>query len=163
MAHLNQTKPKLVEIFRRHTGVTDARFWHTSDPLRYGTAPVILVDPLGMMGEMEATGTIEQANEHGGYCNAGRLKWYGFTVPTRGRDEVHLATDLGGFPLMPHIKPVVEATLLHELIHYCRKATGGDVNDETAPYAFEKEAYGHVVVRTWNVCMSDVFYRHKLT
>jgi hypothetical protein len=81
-----------------------------------------------------------------------RLKHYGFTVPTRGVNEIYIARDLAAGALSRQIQPVLEATVLHELVHWCRKVDGEDVYDENPPYAFEREAYGQVVRRTWPTC-----------
>ena len=58
----------------------------------------------------------------------------------------------------PDVEKVLEATILHELVHWCRWAIGKDVFDEGPPYAFEKEAYGQVMERTWNICFDEEFY-----
>lgn len=84
------------------------------------------------------------------------LKRYGFTVPTRGVNEIYIARDLALGALSRQIQPVLEATVLHELVHWCRKVNGDDVYDEDPPYAFEREAYGQVVRRTWQSCAPKV-------
>ena len=80
------------------------------------------------------------------------LRRYGFTVPTRGVNEIYIARDLALGALSRQVQPVLEATVLHELVHWCRKVDGEDVYDENPPYDFEREAYGQVVIRTWPSC-----------
>jgi Metallopeptidase toxin 3 len=69
-----------------------------------------------------------------------------------------IASDLARGAFYPEVEKVLEATILHELVHWCRFAIGKDVSDEGPPYAFEKEAYGHVMERTWEVCFDEEFY-----
>ncbi len=87
------------------------------------------------------------------------IKWYGFTAPDGS--VILVSSDLARGPLDHTIEPVLEGTVLHELIHWCRQQVGKDVYDESPPYAFEKEAYGHYVQRTWQSCMSVEKYIPK--
>jgi hypothetical protein len=51
---------------------------------------------------------------------------------------------------------VLEATILHEVVHWTHpKAQRDDYEKEDTPRAFEREAYGRVVVRTWKTCFEQ--------
>ena len=54
---------------------------------------------------------------------------------------------------------VLEATVLRELIHWNRKKAFLDVFDETPSYAFENEAYGKRILRTWKACYEQPYYK----
>jgi hypothetical protein len=56
---------------------------------------------------------------------------------------------------------MLEATVLHELVHFCRLKTGKNVDDEEPPYAFEREAYGHPVERSWPSCFSEILIKSR--
>jgi hypothetical protein len=83
-------------------------------------------------------------------------KRLGFTAPDGS--IILIASDLAQGAFYPDVEKVLEATILHELVHWCRWAIGKDVFDEGPPYAFEKEAYGYVMERTWNICSDEEFY-----
>jgi hypothetical protein len=52
---------------------------------------------------------------------------------------------------------IVEATILHELIHWLRGRAGLDIMDEELSYAFEKAAYGRSIGRKWRMCPDPKF------
>jgi Metallopeptidase toxin 3 len=83
-------------------------------------------------------------------------KRLGFTAPDGS--IILIASDLARGAFYPETEKILEASILHELVHWCRFAIGKDVFDEDPPYAFEKEAYGHVIERTWKVCFDQEFY-----
>lgn len=90
------------------------------------------------------------------------LPWYGYTVPKYGVDEIYIAEDLvRNAGNDPERDLVLEVTMLHELIHWNRKKVFLDVYDEKPSYAFEQEAYGEHVVRTWKSCYEQPYYKTK--
>jgi Metallopeptidase toxin 3 len=84
------------------------------------------------------------------------LHEFGKTPPSPEADLIVIAEDLASLPNTPN-EVVLEVTLLHEMIHWNRLMVGrDDVYDENGPngpYAFEREAYGGVIRRTWNYCV----------
>ncbi len=76
----------------------------------------------------------------GSFVQKRKLRWYGFTVPTKGVDEIYIASDLAKGASDRIVLPVLEATILHELSHWCRKVAGLSVDDEGPTYAFEQQA-----------------------
>jgi len=85
-------------------------------------------------------------------------KWYGFTVPNRHSNKILVATDLAIMVGNPDVDLVLECTLLHELIHWYRVKAGKTKEgaaEEVQSEAFEMEAYGKLIKRTWNGCHDD--------
>lgn len=83
----------------------------------------------------------------------------GFTAPDGS--IILIAEDLALGAGNPEMDKVLEATVLHELVHWCRFKIGQDVFDEGPPYDFEREAYGHKIRRTWDSCGSVEYYEVK--
>jgi hypothetical protein len=86
------------------------------------------------------------------------IHWYGFTPPNYASNKIIVAGDLvAGLP-DPQVERVLEATVLHELIHWTRLKAGLDVADETPSYDFETQAYGDHVHRNWKSCFEQEYY-----
>jgi hypothetical protein len=150
---LPDKKPKVWAAFRRYAG----EMAHIS--IMWGFQPTIKVEASRML-ECAPDGK-PTLQKDGSYVQKYAMPWYGFTVPTKGIEEIYVASDLARGALSTEVGPVLEATVLHELIHWCRKVVGEDVNDEGPSYAFEKEAYGKTVHRTWQSCMSVEYFKTK--
>jgi len=151
---LPDKKPKVYAAFSRYAGS------FASMSSMWGFDPIIKADPYDMMNQCENDGNPEPQKD-GSTIQRRSLKWYGFTVPTKGIEEIYLAPDLMERAGTAEVRAVLEATILHELIHWCRKVAGKDVNDEEPPYAFEKAAYGKTVERTWQSCKSEVYFGRR--
>jgi hypothetical protein len=150
LPNLPYYKPKVWTAFTRHAGLLSGY------SIMWGFSPVIKVDA-GQMLECKETGA-PQRQKDGSYIQRMYMPWHGFTVPTKGVNEIYVASDLARGAGSPQVGPILEATVLHELVHWCRKIMGKDVNDEDAPYAFEEEAYGKRMFRTWETCMSKQYF-----
>lgn len=154
-------RPKVWQAFRKHAG---AYSWLT-DYLPGSSGPLFLswgFEPRigGYNWECEKDG--DPAPKSPGsdiLIQRYEVKWYGFTSPKGS--VILVADDLARGAMDPVIQPVLEATVLHELVHWTRLMSGQDVYDEGPPYEFEKEAYGHVVRRTWATCYSPEMYIPK--
>lgn len=158
---LADKKPKVWAAFKRYAPT----YW---DPiaqgarypfLTWGAYPKISVDSTNMM-ECKDDGPPEKQTD-GSFIQKRINPWYGFTSPGRS-DLIIVASDLAkGAGLPGDTGLVLEATMLHEFIHFCRKKAGEDVADEGPSYAFEEEAYGHRIWRTWNTCWSPAYFETK--
>jgi Metallopeptidase toxin 3 len=76
----------------------------------------------------------------------------GFTPPSPKANEIYIAPDIAQNAGSTTGRLMLEATLLHECVHWCRMIDGKDGFSEVEPYAFEKEAYGRVMARSYEVC-----------
>jgi hypothetical protein len=162
---LPQQKPKVWAAFTRYApGVLDPlapwgvnRVTGLSYPwLLWGAPPKITVDSGRMMECVDDGEPVKQPD--GSFIQNAHIPWYGFTGPGK-TDLIIVASDLArGAGLPGDVGVVLEATILHEFIHFCRKKAGQDVDDEGPSYAFEEEAYGHRVARTWQTCMSRQYF-----
>jgi Metallopeptidase toxin 3 len=150
---LPDDKPEVWAAFSRYAGEM------ASISIMWGFTPTIKVDNSQMM-ECVDDGT-PTPQKDGSFLQKRKIPWYGFTVPTKGVEEIYVASDLARGAGSTQVGPVLEATVLHELVHWCRKVVGKDVNDEGPPYAFEKEAYGKVMFRSWQSCMSLEYFKVK--
>ncbi|MBR0801872.1 hypothetical protein JQ615_41835 [Bradyrhizobium jicamae] len=122
-----------------------------------GWPPTIEVNSTDMM-KCEEDGK-EQLQKDGSYVQNHVVRWYGFTVPRYGANKILIASDIAQSTFGPESQ-VLEATILHELVHWTRlKALVADYDDEGPPRAFENDAYGKFVVRTWNTCYSPAYFK----
>jgi hypothetical protein len=143
-------KPKIWQAFKRHAGYGP---W-ISFMLVWGSAPAFLVEE----AECEPDDRVDAGTF---VVQTYKKKQSGFTAPT-GKVIV-IAADLvsrgSAVGALTNEKTMLEATVLHELVHWCRFKTGKDVNDEGPPYAFEREAYGRAVERSWRSCFSEILLK----
>lgn len=169
---LPSRKPKVWEAFKRHApwygygygygypyfGEDEVSFEASFYSfLRPGLPPTIEVNSTDFM-ECAEDGE-EQLQKDGSYVQNRIVRWYGFTVPRYGADKILIAADLAQTVFGPQSQ-ILEATVLHELVHWCRlKSFITNYEDEGPPYAFEKEAYGRVQLRTWNTCFSPAYFK----
>jgi Metallopeptidase toxin 3 len=77
---------------------------------------------------------------------------YGFTVPSTKSNEIYVAPDLARNAGAATGRELLEATLLHECVHWYRMIDDKDVYSEVETYAFEKEAYGRIMGRSYEIC-----------
>jgi hypothetical protein len=157
LPELPDMKPKVWSAFSRYAGplfAGNSIVW-TFPPL----TPLIRVESYRMMQCEDDGDPIPQ--EDGSFVQKRTIRWHGYTVPTLGKDLIYLASDLAQGARAAEVGPILEATVLHELVHWCRKVSGKDVNDEGPPYDFEKQAYGKVMFRTWQSCMSIQYFETK--
>jgi hypothetical protein len=154
LPQLPDLKPEVWSAFYRHAGPLFAR-----NSIVWAFPPLIRVDSYRMMLCEDDGAPIPQKD--GSFVQKRMLKWYGYTVPTHGKAEIYVASDLAQGARAADVGPILEATVLHELVHWCRKASGKDVNDEGPPYKFEEEAYGRPQYRTWQSCMSIEYFETK--
>jgi hypothetical protein len=154
---LPKRKPKVWKAFTRHAG-RETRYDHTF--LKPGFPPTLAVDDYEFLyckedGEPEL-------QKDGYYIQRFHIERLAVTIPNFDADLIVLARDVAeasGFGA--DRQHVVEATVLHELVHWCRMKAGEDVNDEGPPYAFERDAYGAVAERTWTPCFSEEYFKVK--
>jgi hypothetical protein len=154
------TKPKIWEAWKKHAGYysdVGSHFWNVPVFLTWGFPPTLkpITDyPCEKDGDPEP--------KDGYFVQHYAVKAYGATAPDGS--EIWIANDIAQGGLNPNdpydiaVTHVLEVTVLHELIHWYRWSQGKDVFDENPTYAFEKEAYGHIVRRTWQTCASTEFY-----
>jgi len=155
---LPDRKPKVWKAFRHHVPERGSKYDYTF--LKPGFPPTLIVDNFEFMS-CKKDGEPELQKE-GYYVQKYHVEKLGFTVPDFNSDEICLARDVAegaGFGADRH--RVLQATVLHELVHWCRLKAGEDVYDEGPPYAFEREAYGAVVERTWEPCFSEEYFKVK--
>jgi hypothetical protein len=150
---LPDSKPKVWEAFSRYTGK------YAALGIMWGFTPWIKVDTGRMLECIDDGNPIPQKD--GSFLQKRHNPWYGYTVPTKGKEEIYVASDLARGAGSMQVTPILEATILHELVHWCRKVGGQDVYDEGPPYSFEKEAYGRPMYRTWESCMSIEYFKTK--
>jgi hypothetical protein len=143
------------EVFVVEDAQADNRFAAIS--IMWGVTPLIKVDTSLMMDCVDDGDPVPQKD--GSFVQKRKIGWYGFTVPTKGIEEIYVAKDLALGAGSTQVGAILEATLLHELVHWCRKVGGKNVYDEDAPSAFEREAYGKVMLRTWQSCMSLEYFK----
>lgn len=152
-------KPKVWEAFQKQAGflaswMSSSWSWGaTPSFLRWGFRPEISARAWGCEDDGDP---VPKSPGSDILIQKASIKRYGFTAPDGS--IILVASDLARRADDPEIVKVLEATVLHELIHWCRWAAGEDVFDEGPPYDFEKEAYGHVVRRTWESCFSQEMY-----
>jgi Metallopeptidase toxin 3 len=167
---LQTKKPKVYEAYIKYSPPLATAYFSPPgwgpDGLTFGTWPWIKVENSMMVQCMDLVDengkNIEEKIGDNLYVQRRVLPWYGYTVPKYGVDEIYIAEDLvtnAGNDSERDI--VLEATVLHELIHWNRKKAFLDVYDETAPYAFEQEAYGKRIFRTWKSCYEQPYYKTK--
>jgi hypothetical protein len=152
LSDLPQRKPKVYAAFRNHC--PPRPWWQRGgldvlNGLRWGFRPYVKVASSNWMG-CEDVGAPEPQKD-GTFVQRRQIKWYGLTG-----QYIHLAPDLvmqAGSN--PETDLVLEATMLHELIHWNMREAGEDV-DEAPSEAFEIEAYGKRIFRTWNICIPSV-------
>lgn len=125
---------------------------------QWGEGPNVSVNTYMMPTTCVAKGDPKPQND-GSFIQEQIIPWYGFTVPTKGVNEIYVAEDLAIGAMSQEINHVLEVTILHELVHWCQREIGKDVYSEEPPYRFEKLAYGKTTVRTWAACKSVQFYR----
>jgi len=135
-------KRKVLAAFRRYAG-------DGADlALIFGQHPRVRVDVDYFRCEDDGD---PQDQGDGSFIQARRMKM-GFTPPSPKVGEIYVASDIAMNADDADGALVAEATLLHECVHWCRMMDGEDVWSETEPYAFEKEAYGRIVGRTYQMC-----------
>jgi Metallopeptidase toxin 3 len=154
---LPKNKPKVWAAFTRRAPSYARYVYSPALCILWGHPPTLKIENSRMM-TCEDVGDPELQRD-GSYIQKRQINWYGFTVPTYDVDEIYISRDIAENAIGPD-SLVLEATVLHELIHWCRKkAFVKDFDDEEAPRAFEKEAYGRIVLRTWNVCYSQPYFK----
>jgi hypothetical protein len=172
---LPRRKPKVWKAFKKHAGVLwdPGNGWTLASAgplvLNWGFPPtispraIVTGDPKSAWacvedGEPEPKESRDRSGEVIGNYFVQRYdsKRLGYTSPDGS--IILIASDLALGAFYPETEKVLEATILHELVHWCRFAIGKDGSLEDPPYAFEKEAYGHVIERTWKVCFDQEFY-----
>jgi len=154
---LPRRKPKVWKAFLKHCGgwwnpMVNTGLMGLSKPfvLMWGFPPTI--SP--RTWECEEDGEPEPKGNY--FVQIYDSKRLGFTAPDGS--IILIASDLAQGAFYPETEKVLEVTILHELVHWCRFEIGKNIFDEGPPYAFEKEAYGYVVERTWKVCFDQEFY-----
>jgi Metallopeptidase toxin 3 len=155
---LPRSRPKVWKAFVKHAG----GWWHPylSYVPKWGFAPTI--SPRTWACEKDGDPEPKEWRDRSGevvgnyFVQRYASKRLGFTAPDGS--IILIASDLAQGAFYPEVEKVLEATILHELVHWCRFTIGKDVYDEGPPYAFEKEAYGQVRFRTWKVCFDEEFY-----
>jgi hypothetical protein len=153
LAKLPYEKPKIFNAYQKYAGETIGLFG-SSYPLMWGTLPYLVPDP--RMIQCEDDG--EEKIGDNRYVMRKSIHWYGMTPPNYSSNKIVVAADLVQGLGTSEIEDVLEGTVLHELIHWTRLKAGLDVNDENPSYAFEDEAYGHRVRRTWKSCFEQEYY-----
>ena len=157
LPQLPYTKPKVWAAFTRQAPRYGLSGFIAYPFFYWGYPPLLSVNSTDMMKCVD-TGDPEPQPD-GSFIQKRKNPWYGFTNPS-ARDEIIVASDLARDAGLPtDAGKVFEATILHELVHFCRKKAGMNVNDEGPPYAFEREAYGREVTRTWESCYSPRYFR----
>ena len=116
--------------------------------LLYGTPPRVAVD--FDFFRCEDSGDPRELGN--GTVVQDRTMKMGFTPPSLKLRTIYVAPDIAMNADDVNGALVAEATVLHECVHWCRMLDGKDVWSETEPYAFEKEAYGKVVGRAYEMC-----------
>jgi hypothetical protein len=161
---LPQRNPKVWNAFKRYAPNFYLNVWNSEDYwfLKSGFPPTLQVDDTGLMDKCEKDGEPE-LQEDGSYIQKYQRPWYGFTVPNPKSNIISIATDLAaGAGFSAEVERVLEGTVLHELIHWCKlKAGHKDYDKEDAPHAFEIEAYGARLLRTWEACFSEEYFKVK--
>ncbi|ACK50271.1 hypothetical protein Msil_1306 [Methylocella silvestris BL2] len=147
LSNLKKNKPKVYSAYAKRSAGSDGLSWGDPPYIKVDNDRAVCED----MGEEKIGDNLYQRKL--------QINWYGLTVPFEGVDKILIAGDLVGNPGNdPERDLVLEATVLHELIHWNRKHAGLDVFDEGPSYAFEEEAYGKRIVRTWKSCYSQPYY-----
>jgi Metallopeptidase toxin 3 len=159
LPQLPDKKPKVWSAFYRHAAGNLFEGMFARNSIVWAFPPLIRVESYQMMQCEDDGDPIPQKD--GSFVQKRKRGWYGYTVPTLGKQEIYVASDLAQGARAAEVGPILEATVLHELVHWCRKVSGKDVNDEGPPYDFEKEAYGKVMFRTWQSCMSIQYFETK--
>jgi hypothetical protein len=160
-----QRSPRVFWAFLKYSGFSllgDLWGFGASRPLMWGFGPSLAVNAdASKGGMMECIDDGEEKIGDNRYVERKSLHWYGFTVPNRSANKIIIAADLATLGGTPD-EIVLEATVLHELVHWSRLQAGYDNYDrEDEPRAFEREAYGRVVLRTWETCFSPEYYKVK--
>jgi hypothetical protein len=135
------SKPKVMAAFRRYAG-------DGADlALLFGQLPRVRVD----LDYFRCEGDGDPRYQGNVLIQARTMKM-GFTPPSPKVGEIYVASDIAINADDRDGALVAEATLLHECVHWCRMMDDKDVWSEAEPYAFEKEAYGRVIGRTYQMC-----------
>jgi hypothetical protein len=155
-------KPKVWRAFEKYTGLYNV--WVTRGVLGFQTPPVFIwgFGPTisarrWNVTRCEKDGDPEPKDNY--FIQRYSSKLLGLTASDGS--IILIAEDLAQGAGNPEMDKVLEATVLHELVHWCRFQIGQDVLDEDPPYDFEREAYGHVIRRTWDTCGSVEYYEVK--
>ena len=117
---LPSKKPKVWEAFKRYAHPPP----FLPDFMAYGAPP--LVRPEKGFLACENDGDPKQQAD-GSYIQRRTIKWYGLTPI--GKGYILIASDLCQMAGLPAGGDILEATLLHELIHYCRQMRGIEKDD----------------------------------
>jgi hypothetical protein len=135
-------KPKVLAAFRRYAG-------DGADlALLFGQLPRVRVDFDYFQCEDDGA---PQYRGNGLLMQARTMKM-GFTPPSPKVGEIYVASDIAMNADNAAGALTAEATLLHECVHWCRMMDDKAVWSENEPYAFETEAYGRVIGRTYQMC-----------
>jgi hypothetical protein len=171
---LPRRKPKVWNAFVKRAGgrwnpwCSGSFFWGSNEPwvLSWGFRPTISprtpTSSPSWACEKDGEPELKESRNRSGevignyFVQRYDSKRLGYTAPDGS--IILIASDLARGAFHPDVEKVLEATILHELVHWCRFKIGKDVFDEDPPYAFEKEAYGHVMERTWKICYDEEFY-----
>ena len=152
LSQLPQSKPAVYKALRKYTAFEPAI------AIMWGTTPWLSPE------DSQMTQCVDVGEEKIGdnlYVMRRTIPWYGFTVPNRSSDKILIAADLASLGGTKD-EIVLEATILHEVVHWTwLKAGRDDYDKEDAPRAFEREAYGKVVLRTWKSCFEQEYYKVK--
>lgn len=135
-------KPKVRAALERYAGGPHAF------AILYPQGPTVRIDKDFFTCETDGD---PEKQPDGSYIQKYKMK-DAFTVPSTKVDEIYLAPDIAKNAGTADGKLLAEAVLLHECVHWCRKIDDKDVYSETEPYAFEREAYGRVMSRNYEVC-----------
>ena len=137
-------KPRVLAAFRRYAG-------DGADlALFFGQLPRVRIDPDFFRCEDDGD---PQVQRDGSVVQRRRMK-LGFTPPSPKVGEIYVAPDVAMNADSAEGALLTEATLLHECVHWCRMMDDKDVWSEDEPYAFEKEAYGGIMGRSYQMCFS---------
>ena len=165
---LPKRKPKIFKVWldvavdgrANETGVGDDSF--PRYVFEWGQGPNVSVNTYMMPTTCIPVTNPPTIQPDGSFIREQVIPWYGFTVPTKGKDEIYVAEDLAKGAMSQQINHVLEVTVLHELIHWCQREIGRDVYSEEAPYRFEKLAYGKTTLRSWAACKSLKYYAGRI-
>jgi hypothetical protein len=147
------TKPKVWSAFK-HYALDDGDMPNSF--MDWGTSPLIQADDMDMMKCETAGDPIVRPD--GSTVQQYTMNWYGFTVPTKGKELIYLEPGLMSDADSAMAREMLEVTVLHELVHWCRKVRGKDVFDEDPCYAFERDAYGKAKFDYRHACKSEVYW-----
>jgi Metallopeptidase toxin 3 len=147
LPNLPSRKPSLYAVWQKYAPANEEKSKLDWPTLRWLWRPLVTVDSSQMMQCYDG-----RAQREVGPMAPRKVRWYGLTPDIK---MIIIAEDLASLPGTPN-EIILESTLLHEMVHWSRLAAGlSDWQDEDAPEAFEREAYGvpTTLLRSWNYCL----------